>query len=344
MKKFVKVMVSLLVVVGVLVPAWAVSALEVTVDITGKTCEQIESGIQAALDNGDDVVVVGTKTDGDEGISIDIPDGISVEWQADYKAQIDGDIAVEIFSSTGGLVLTGSIEVSGENSTAIWGRAAYITIDGGAVKAFGENSVGAVSSYGRIEVFDGSSIQADGKAIVAYDESVVIIWGGMVKGGQYSIHAYGEPAAPALALYYAGAVSGRNYVEMRGDEPTGAIYKIKSYSVLAAWDGTDKGVELVSGGDSEFEWITDGANPVFEVTNILGTISVDWGEYVDRLAGDVNGDDEVTIADAVLVLRFVCVGDKAVTFNEDNADCDGEDGISAGDAFWILCWVTRTMS
>ena len=341
MEKFVKVMVSLLVVVGVLVPAWAVSALEVTVDITGKTCEQIGGEIQAALDNGDNVVVIGNKTDGDENISFAIPDGISVEWQADYKAQIVNGSAVDLYGFTGSIVLTGSIEVSGDNATAIWGRVAYLAIDGGTVKALGENSVGVVTMNGKLDVFDGS-IQADGRAIIVYDNSVAVIWGGEVKGGQYSIHVYGYPAAPALALYYAGTVSGRQYVEKSLGETTGAIYKINSLFVPVSWGGTDKGTVLISGGDSNIEWVTDGADPVIEVTNAKGTITVNWGEYTDSLSGDVNEDDEVTIVDAVAVLRFVCMGDKAETFNEKNADCDGEDGISAGDALRILYWITRT--
>jgi len=59
-------------------------------------------------------------------------------------------------------------------------------------------------------------------------------------------------------------------------------------------------------------------------------------EYTDTIVGDVNGDGEVTAADASLVLKHI-VGTRTLSpAEQDVADVTNNGTISALDAAWIL--------
>lgn len=72
-------------------------------------------------------------------------------------------------------------------------------------------------------------------------------------------------------------------------------------------------------------------------------VSKDIAEYVfgiemkDFLSGDANEDSTLTLNDAVAVLQNIALPAKypLTAQGKFNADCDGVDGISGGDALWI---------
>ncbi|MDE6784994.1 MAG: hypothetical protein K2J26_06465, partial [Ruminococcus sp.] len=95
------------------------------------------------------------------------------------------------------------------------------------------------------------------------------------------------------------------------------------YTALAAQFETD-------GGCMDNMKITTDA-PVVEPTN------PETPDVSVTLAGDVNCDNEVSVADATLLLQYIGNGDKYKLSEQGkaNADVDGESGISAVDALTI---------
>ena len=61
---------------------------------------------------------------------------------------------------------------------------------------------------------------------------------------------------------------------------------------------------------------------------------IDTFDYVD---GDANDDSTLTLNDAVAVLQNIALPEKypLTAQGRFNADCDGVDGVSGGDALWI---------
>lgn len=83
--------------------------------------------------------------------------------------------------------------------------------------------------------------------------------------------------------------------------------------------------------DSEYETPFDGNKPIAEDM----TLYASWGKM-----GDVNDDGEVTISDALMVLKSVArIPQEGYLANR--ADCNGEDGVTIGDAVTILEYIAN---
>ena len=69
------------------------------------------------------------------------------------------------------------------------------------------------------------------------------------------------------------------------------------------------------------------------VINSIG-INIDM---FGAVMGDANNDSSVNLNDAVAVLQFIALPEKYPLDPQQqfNADCDGNDGLSGGDALWI---------
>ena len=63
----------------------------------------------------------------------------------------------------------------------------------------------------------------------------------------------------------------------------------------------------------------------------------------DNVVGDVNGDGDVDIADAVCIVNHV-VGKSNTTFNEAAADANGDGDIDIADAVHIVNYVVGKIS
>lgn len=126
----------------------------------------------------------------------------------------------------------------------------------------------------------------------------------------------------------------------------GDIYPVKVDTVLenASYQWYKNG-EAISGANSENYTIksedgpamysvrittSSGTEKTVEICNVLEILS-------DRLIGDTNTDGEVNLADAVLIMQFMANPQKYHISEQGrkNADCSGNDGITANDAYAI---------
>jgi hypothetical protein len=343
------VLVMAMIVVAVPIGMMSASAAEIEVSIEGKTHLQIGQAIHDACTTqgaaGGGVVEVFGYEVGNDIIRFSIPANVTVMWYARYTASGENLSALDIMHSEGKFVIAngGFINVSGKNAAAILARfTANVTVDkGGSITATGVSSRGIITQKGLVEV-NGGTVQADGSAIVVYDDASAIIRSGLVKGGEHALFVWGGTTSPALAVYYAGTVDGPKHVELDDGFATGAIYKVTYSLILKSWAATLRGTELVAGGANSIVWIVSGDKPQLRVVFSSRTEQFVWGEYTDRLPGDANNDGVVTTVDAVAVLRYAIGGGTAGTFNAMNANCDGVAGVSVNDALRILCWFART--
>jgi|GEM_PF-2565117 hypothetical protein len=322
-----------------------------TVDITGKTCSQIGSEIQSACNaNGTtEVMVTGSKTNGNSSISFKIPDNVTVVWKATYKAQ-NVDFAVDLFeSSTRGffdLVVGGSIENSASTGNtnqivALYGGTAYVTIAGGTIKAPAWLGIGVMTEGGVVEMFSGD-VKAEFVGMVALTMGLIIVEGGKVEGVDYSIYTESRYGYPCVALYYVGTINGATKSQNAAGQ-FGAIFSVKSRLVPTVWSGKKTGITLTSGNSSGAKWVTNGTSPIVKVSFSAGDIDVYWGVFTTRLPGDANDDFDVTSTDATLMLRNTFwVGSKKPTINVVNADVDGNDKVTSVDATLVLRYIFWT--
>ena len=322
-----------------------------TVDITGKTCSQIGSEIQSACNASGttEVMVTGSKTNGNSSISFKIPRNVVVIWKATYKAQ-NVDFAVDLYESDmdGFFVLDagGSIENSASTgntnqTVALYGGTAYVIIDGGTVKATAWIGIGIMAEGGIVEMYSGS-VQSDFVGIVALTMGLIIVEGGKVEGVDYSIYTESRYGYPCVALYYVGTINGATKSQNAAGQ-FGAIFSVKSRLVPTAWSGKKTGITLTSGNSSGAKWVTNETSPIVRVSFSAGDIDVYWGEITTRLPGDVNGDFDVTSTDATLILRNIFwAGSKKPNINAVNADVDDNDKVTSVDATLVLRYIFWT--
>ena len=67
-----------------------------------------------------------------------------------------------------------------------------------------------------------------------------------------------------------------------------------------------------------------------------GNYEIDWP---DHLYGDVNGDDNVNVADAIMVLRAIVGLEQLSPDQEERADAHYDGKINVGDAIAILRFI-----
>jgi hypothetical protein len=213
-----------------------------SIDITGKDVYAIQSEITGALSEDDIVTVTGSKTSVIGTLQLILPEGKTVEWQAEYA----GDISRLISINGGGYFVVGgdaAITNTGAGGTAIYAEytSPAVAISGGTITASGEN---------------GTAVQAD-------DESFTVT----VSGGTVSASGTGGAAIQAYGESSMITVSGG---EVSADGESGT-------AIFACGDVEVSGTAEVSANNSE-GWAIDVDGENSTVTVSGGTVSA-GGEY-----------------------------------------------------------------
>jgi hypothetical protein len=121
---------------------------------------------------------------------------------------------------------------------------------------------------------------------------------------------------------YSFAVLSLSSKEVKGND--GAIVNVK----LSVADNVALGYYAVTVQNAKYS-LTSGSAKV-TMPETIGLLSIE-----DYLKGDVNGDGEVDIADAVCIVNHV-VGKPTPAFNDKAADANGDGDIDIADAVRIV--------
>ena len=130
--------------------------------------------------------------------------------------------------------------------------------------------------------------------------------------------------------YLYAASSGSNHLKTQKENDVNGVWTItfdefNSASIVAE-GSSNRNVMQYNSGNSLFScYSTASQNPVYLFEKVEAPI----------LLGDVNGDEEVTIADVVAIINYL-LDPTSVKFNEAAADFDGQNGVTLADALAII--------
>jgi len=93
----------------------------------------------------------------------------------------------------------------------------------------------------------------------------------------------------------------------------------------------------VANTDIDCGYFKDGAQVSYKVATTDGYVEIGEAQTGKYLRGDANCDGEVTLNDAVAILQYVALASKYPLTEQGliNAECDGNDGITGGDALMV---------
>lgn len=133
------------------------------------------------------------------------------------------------------------------------------------------------------------------------------------------------------------------YVLDKADSPPVSLKPIHEYriyipdSALASYND----FLALKGMDSALKELTEQDSDLIGCRGLDSLLSLTGEEqevlFVPEWKGDANGDGKLNLNDAVAVLQNIALPEKYHLAPQEryNADCDGSDGISGGDALWI---------
>jgi len=214
-KRILSILLSLCLAAGLLaVMPIIASADDFPYEIDGNdSVATIQAGIQAEIDDaeeGDTITVTGEKTDADADLTLSIPAGVTVIWEAIYTGagvttgliNLLGAGTFEVaegaeLEDTGGepALYTAStpILVSGGSVMAInypiYSGSAIVTVSGGTVG--GEGSAYGIVNYSGSVIVSGGDVYGDNTAI-GCDNAAVTVSDGSVIGGNIAISTLGS--------------------------------------------------------------------------------------------------------------------------------------------------------
>lgn len=195
------------------------------VDITGMTVAEIQTAIARAVASHDTVSVIGTNAAATTTLTLNIPVGKTVNWQANYSGTLDGYIY--LINLAGG----GTFAVAGGDIAATFaeigvcinsGENVAVTMSGGTVTAYGAENSGGISSdntavnitggevtvtrgeYGGVAVSSGAGVNVSGTAKVTANGGGFAI----TSSGDVTVGGIAEVSAPGgWAIYTTGTHS-----------------------------------------------------------------------------------------------------------------------------------------
>ena len=156
-----------------------------------QTISEIQAELQTAINNNEQVIVVGSKTDADQTLALEIATGKNVVWQAVYQSNPSLEIVTLIsfsgagtFEVAGGTLITknaNAIEAADVGSTVIVSGNGTVLTSGTVVHPFGPE-VHAILTYGNVEIKDEANVCAtEGEVIVLLsDNAIITVSGGSV--------------------------------------------------------------------------------------------------------------------------------------------------------------------
>lgn len=142
----------------------------------------------------------------------------------------------------------------------------------------------------------------------------------------YSI--YDESAESTGYLY--AASSGSNHLKTQEENDVNGVWTItidsEGLASIVAEGSSNRNVMQYNNGSSLFScYASASQKPVYLFEKVEAPI----------LLGDVNGDEEVTIADVVAIINYL-LDPTSAKFNEAAANVDGQDGVTLADALAII--------
>ncbi len=142
----------------------------------------------------------------------------------------------------------------------------------------------------------------------------------------YSI--YDESAESKGYLYAASSSS--NYLKTQKENDVNGVWTItfdefNSASIVAEGSSNRNVMQYNSGSPLFSCYASASQKPVYLFEKVEAPI----------LLGDVNGDEEVTIADVVAIINYL-LDPTSAKFNEAAANVDGQDGVTLADALAII--------
>jgi len=202
----------------------AVLASNFTYHITQEqTVSEIQSGLQTAINNNEQVIVVGSKTNADKTLTLEIATGKKVVWQAVYQS-IGSFSATALLSISG----TGTFEVAGgtlitANAHAIHaiGAATIIVSGNGKVETSGDGK-NAISTEGNIEIKDNAQISStSGETVATFgDDATVTVTGGTITATEENaILSFGKNGKILISGGYMSSGAGDIYPTVTAHDP-----------------------------------------------------------------------------------------------------------------------------
>lgn len=130
--------------------------------------------------------------------------------------------------------------------------------------------------------------------------------------------------------YLYAASSGSNQLKTQKENDVNGVWTItidsKGLASIVAEGSSNRNVMQYNNGNSLFScYASASQKPVYLFEKVEAPI----------LLGDVNGDEEVTIADVVAIINYL-LDPTSVKFNEAAADFDGQNGVTLADALAII--------
>jgi len=154
-----KHLITFLTLLFVLPAVWASSF---TYHITQEqTVSEIQSGLQAAINNNAQVTVVGSKTNADQTLALEIATGKKVVWQAVYQSgtPFSSTALIEIKGEGFFEVANGTLITANAHAIHAIGAATIIVSGSGKVETSGDGK-NAISTEGNIEIKDNAQVLA----------------------------------------------------------------------------------------------------------------------------------------------------------------------------------------
>ena len=182
-----------------------VALASTSVNITGKSVAEAQAEIQAAINaagSSDTVTATGSITDVTDTLSLSIPAGVTVKWQADITASDTFSMPLILLDGNG------SFDVDGGTVSATTGMA---------IRSTGASSTVTVSGSGKVQstaasdsaIFTSGSVEVQDTAEVSATTGTAISTGGevTVTGGEVSATTVWAISAGGAVTVTGGAVS-----------------------------------------------------------------------------------------------------------------------------------------
>jgi hypothetical protein len=201
------------------------------------TVATIKTAIESALSSGD-VTVTGAFATANDNLTLTIPTGKTLVWQAAYEGS--ANVLVQI--SGGGtldVAAGGSLKSSGTNSTLyVWTNTA-VKVSGGKVEATGSNASAINVAAGAKAEVTGGEVKAVYQGILCSGENVgaiVSVSGGTVSASGVNRFAIGVLSAATVEISGTATITNTNGY---------AIYITNSAAVVSVKGGTVTGCNSV---------------------------------------------------------------------------------------------------
>ena len=275
---------------GGILPLGSITASAASTNVTitqSQTVAQIQTAIENAINalkNGGTVTVLGSKTNVDREVELNIPANVTVIWKAKYNMTSSLSYTLVVCCEYGGIfeVAEGG-EISTISDYAISDSGVGdIVISGGTVSVDKDGGTAIHIASGTVKV-TGGMVSANGSSSRAIYISVVgdaTITGGIVRATGTGARAISAWFYNSYAVYLAGTTEGTV------SATNGMVVEVDSLSIPASRDGTSDGLTIKAGsGTAVWDYSGDMPTIILKLNSSIYTREIVWG---NRLEVDFN--------------------------------------------------------